>query len=175
MADINSKHTTRKANDGKRVAIITLIVLFLAVPILLRAGSAPRPEIDHPVVKPHVYTRHLRCVNCGMKLNMWARTRHSFTLSSGEYHTCSIHCVADLARQHKESAKNVKVALYLEPETMLEADQAFYLVGSTAVGTMTAVSKIAFRTEKSATDFANKYGGSVMNFAEVLARASEEL
>ncbi len=152
-----------------------LILLALVAPSPSLAGSAKTPNVAHPIVTAHVYTKHLRCVNCGMKLNMWARTRHEFTLSSGEYQVCSIHCVAEMARQKQETPQNVKVAVYLEPETMIAAEQASYVVGSTALGTMSAVSIIAFASGEAAQSFAAEYGGKIMSFTEALAKASAEL
>ncbi|MBU0673078.1 MAG: nitrous oxide reductase accessory protein NosL [Proteobacteria bacterium] len=152
-----------------------LFLLVLLAPCSTPAGTAKVPQVDHPIVKPHVYSKHGRCVNCGMKLNMWARTRHSFTLTDGEYHVCSIHCVADLTLQKQQPPKDVQVALYLEPETMIKADQAWYLVNSSATGTMSAVSKIAFASEEAARAFAANYGGTIMSFTEALNKANEEL
>lgn len=151
------------------------LLLLVAPPAPTPAASGKIPELDHPIVTPHLYTKHKRCLNCGMKLNMWARTRHSFTLTTGEYQVCSIHCVAEISLQNKEVPKNVMVALYLEPETMLPAEEASYVVGSTARGTMTAVSKIAFASPQAAQSFAAEYGGAVMSFAEALAKARAEL
>lgn len=162
---------------SKRVGICFAILLLLAlvVPCQAPAGSGKTPHLAHPLVTPHSYTKHGRCVNCGMKLNMWARTRHSFTLSGTEYHVCSIHCVAEVTRQTQARPTDVMVAVYLEPETMIAADRAFYLVGSTARGTMSAVAKIAFATAEAARAFGAKYGGTVMNFAQALALAEKEL
>jgi len=155
--------------------LVGLLMLALIAPIPTPARAGKRPNVDHPMVSAHVYTTHLRCDNCGMKLNMWARTRYAFTLASQEYQVCSIHCVAEMARQKKDTPQNVKVALYLEPETMVSADQAAFVVGSTAPGTMTAVSKIAFAAKEAAQAFAAEYGGTVMSFAEALAKAAAEL
>ena len=155
--------------------IVVLLLLVLGSPCPILAGSGKTPAVDHPIVTGHVYTKHLRCVNCGMKLNMWARTRHSFTLASGEYQVCSLHCVAEMARLKQQTPQHVQVALYLEPEAMIAAEQAAYVVGSTAPGTMTAVSEAAFASKEAAQAFVAEYGGKVMTFAEALAKASKEL
>jgi nitrous oxide reductase accessory protein NosL len=155
--------------------MVLVLLLVLLAPSPTPAGSLKTPKVDHPIVAAHVYTKHLRCDNCGMKLNMWARTRHAFTISAGAHQVCSIHCVAEMARQKRETPQNVKVALYLEPETMVAAEQAAYVVGSTAAGTMTAVSEIAFASKEAAQNFASEYGGTVMSFTEALAKADAEL
>ncbi|MBU0485419.1 MAG: nitrous oxide reductase accessory protein NosL [Proteobacteria bacterium] len=159
-----------------RAGLALLLLLSVVWPAsVVFSGSGKVPDVAHPIVTPHVYTKHGRCENCGMKLNMWARTRYSFDLLSREHHVCSIQCVAVVARQSQEAPQNVKVAVYLEPETMIAADQAFYLVGSTARGTMSAVSKIAFASKEKAENFGAEYGGTVMTFTQVLAKVEAEL
>lgn len=152
-----------------------LLLTLLSTSGITLAASAKAPPVAHPIVAPHLFTKHLRCPNCGMKLNMWARTRHTFSLSSEEQEVCSLHCVAEMARQSRETPREVMVALYLEPETIIAATQAFYVVGSRAAGTMSAISKIAFAKREAALNFTADYGGQVMSFAEALTEASEEL
>lgn len=158
---------------GIWLAVLLLLSRFTSSPAL--AGAGKIPNVEHPLLSGQVYTKHLRCDNCGMKLNMWARTRYAFSFASEEHEVCSIHCVAEMARQKKEAPQKVKVALYLEPATMVEASQAVFVVGSRAAGTMSAVSKIAFAAQEAADKFAGEYGGAVMSFAEALAKANEEL
>jgi len=91
----------------------------------------------------------------------------------GTFHTCSIHCVAVMGMKLKEEPKNVKAAEYLHPENMLDAEKAFFVVGSTAPGTMTTKSKIAFPSKREAEGFAAKYGGIVTNFEGALSEAKK--
>ncbi|MCP4337356.1 MAG: YHS domain-containing protein [Desulfobulbaceae bacterium] len=131
--------------------------------------------IEHPMMKPKKYTDKGRCPNCGMNLNMWARTRHEFKNSEGEFATCSIRCLADISVNSNEKAKDVKVALYLHPEKMIPAKQASYLIGSSAKGTMTMKSKIAFESKEAAEEFAAKAGGKVVDFNMAQTMATKEL
>jgi len=131
--------------------------------------------IEHPMMKPKKYTDKGRCPNCGMNLNMWARTRHEFKNSEGEFATCSIRCLADMSVNSNEKAKDVKVALYLHPEKMIPAEQASYLIGSSAKGTMTMKSKIAFESKGAAEEFAAKAGGKLVNFNMAQTMATKEL
>lgn len=109
------------------------------------AGSwaADAPAIEHPLMKPGRFTDKGRCPNCGMGLNMWGRTRHAFSNSEGAHETCSIRCLADMSRNLGEEPHDVRAALYLEPEKTVPADEAVYVVGSSAAGTMTMRSKVA--------------------------------
>lgn len=131
--------------------------------------------VEHPMKNPGNYTTKGRCPNCGMNLNMWARTRHEFSNSEGQFAVCSIRCLADMSANADEKAANVKVAAYLEPEKMLAAEQAAYLVGSKAQGTMTMKSKIAFTSKEAAEEFSAQAGGKLVDFNGALAMASKEL
>lgn len=126
--------------------------------------EAKAPPVEHPMMKPAHYTDKGKCPNCGMMLNMWARTRYQFLLGGKEQETCSIHCLAERVEREGAEPADVKVALYLEPEKMISADQAVYVVGSTAPGTMTMVSKLAFADRAAAEKFAGEYGGVVTGY-----------
>lgn len=170
----------RKEDPGKKGLLhITLLLMLLAgvaIPgLLLSVAQAGEGEIEHPMTKPANYTDKGNCPNCGMMLNMWARTRQAFANSEGEFETCSIHCVADMSTKAGEAPKNVRSALYLAPEKMVPAEKAFYLVGSSAPGTMTMKSKLAFASEKEARDFVAAKGGTVSGFAGAFEMASAEL
>ena len=131
--------------------------------------------IEHPFQKPKKYTDKGRCPNCGMGLNMWARTRHEFINSEGEHAVCSIRCMADISNNSGEKPTMGKTALYLRPEKMVQVENAYYLLGSSAKGTMTMKSKIAFASEEDAKAFQQQYGGKIISFQEALKAAGEEL
>ena len=173
------------ANNTKKIGVSRRVLLKAAVigscysvaqsalPVMAWAGESP--GIEHPMRKPGHYTDKGRCPNCGMNLNMWARTRHEFKNSEGEFATCSIRCLADMSANADEKPTEVKVASYLQPEKMLAAEQATYLIGSTAAGTMTMKSKIAFGSKEEADKFATSHGGKVVGFTGALAAATKEL
>ncbi|MBI4848567.1 MAG: nitrous oxide reductase accessory protein NosL [Nitrospirae bacterium] len=153
-----------------------ILFLVLCVSIVLAATvfTAEQFNIEHPIKKPQKFTDRERCSNCGMDLNEWARTRHEFENSKGKFHTCSIHCAAVMKKKLNEAPKNVKVAEYLHPEKMLDADKAFYVIGSTAPGTMALRSKIAFSSKEEAEKFAAGYGGTVAGFEEAFVEAEKD-
>lgn len=140
------------------------------------AADMPRAaDIEHPMKNPPADLAAGKCPNCGMMLNMWGRTRHEFDNSEGHHGTCSIRCLADMSMRSGEEAKNVKVASYLHPETMIPSAQAVYVVGSEAVGTMTMVSKVAFASAEEAKSFTAVNNGEVLDYPATLARASVEI
>ena len=133
------------------------------------------PDIEHPIKKPKMYSKTMRCPNCGMMINMWARTRHSFHHPEGDLTTCSIRCLADKTVSSGADAVNVQVAMYLDPDKMLMVEKATYVIGSTAPGTMTMKSKIAFADRASADEFISSYGGQTVDFQGAFAAAKMEL
>jgi len=147
----------------------TLLGLTSFFPSLLMAA------IEHPIQNPQQYTTKGRCPNCGMILNMWARTRHEFSNSEGTHTTCSIRCLADMSKKSGEQPGNTKVALYLHPEKMITTDKAIYVIGSSARGTMTMQSKVAFLTEEEAENFISEHGGKSVDFTTAFTVATNEL
>jgi nitrous oxide reductase accessory protein NosL len=158
-----------------RIKIAFSLSVFLCLLILFSYVSAEKLDIEHPIKNPKKYTQKERCDNCGMDRNKWARTRHEFETSKGKFYTCSIHCVAAMDIKLKEESKNVKAAEYLYPERMLDAEKAFYVIGSTAPGTMTPKSKIAFSSKDEAEKFAKRYGGVVGIFKDAMSEAYKEI
>ncbi len=138
----------------------------------LYAYAANPCNIQHPLMPPDMNMSG-QCPNCGMVRPMWARTWKTFENSEGKSEACSFHCLADVALKSGEDPKNVLVALYTEPQKMIPAEKAFYVVGSKAPGTMTMKSKIAFATKSEAEKFAKECGGSVMGYAETLQIAKD--
>jgi len=140
-----------------------------------KESVADKSAIEHPFKEPPEYTKHVRCDNCGMDRNKWARTRYSFQSPEGEFHTCSIHCMAVLSVKLKTDPRNVKAAEYFHPENMLDAEKAFYVIGSRAPGTMTMSSKIAFSSKEEAEAFAREQGGRTAGFDAAMTEAMNEI
>ena len=168
----------------KRFFLIALIVLFTTSAVTFfalqespsaRASENKVPDIEHPIKNPKMYSETMICPNCGMMINMWARTRHSFHHPEGDFTTCSIRCLADKIVSSGADADNIQVALYIDPDTMIPVEKAAYVMGSTATGTMTMKSKIAFADKDSAEEFVANYGGQAVNFQDALAAAKMEL
>ncbi len=155
---------------SKRSVFGLFVLLFFCISAV-SVLSAEKPDIEHPIKNPKKYTDKEKCDNCGMDRNKWARTRYEFQTSKGTFYTCSIHCIAVMGMKLKEEPMNVKMAVYLHPDRMLDAENAFFVVGSSAPGTMTPKSKIAFSSKDEAEKFAAKYGGIVTNFEGALSEA----
>ncbi len=159
------------SNYTRREIIITAVVgtiytAFSPISVL----AADPCMVDHPLMPPRKELSG-QCPNCGMARPMWARTWFTFENSEGKSQACSFHCFADVALKSGEDPKNVHVAHYLNPEKMIPAQQAFFVVGSKAKGTMTMKSKIALPSKAEAEKFAGSCGGEVVGFQKTLTMA----
>jgi nitrous oxide reductase accessory protein NosL len=149
-------------------------MILAAIPLTLLAQ--PHEEsFSHPIKTGETYTKTDHCPNCGMNINMWARTRHQFHIGPVAYETCSIRCMVDIAEKAGVNPSEVKAAVYFEPQIMAQADQGWYVIGSKAAGTMTMKSKIFFSTREKADAFAARHGGEVIQLKQAMAAARKEL
>ena len=156
-----------------RIGLICLLAGILSLSFgQARGGSLC--DVDHPLNPPEKQFAG-QCPNCGMVRAMWARTWFTFESSSGKTQACSLHCLADMARKSGQTPGQVRVARYLEPDRMVFASKAFFVVGSTARGTMTMQSKPAFATRNKAEEFVRRCGGKIIDFDGALAVAAKTL
>ena len=155
--------------------ILTIIICAgILVVFLYSAFADDICSVQHPIKPPNKEFTG-RCENCGMARPMWARTWKTFENSKGAHEVCSFTCLAKIAVKDAESPTNVKVALYRDPKTMSAAENAYYVVGSKAKGTMTKVSKLAFASQKEAEEFAGTCGGEAMDFQKTFKIAMESV
>lgn len=159
----------------RRVFVQKILVgtgLFYLFPKDVFAGNGC--DVAHPLMPPNNDFPG-ECHNCGMMRPMWARTWHTYALEGQELEVCSMHCLAEATMNSDTIPQNVQVALYLAPEKSIAADQAFYVVGSKARGTMTMNSKLAFATKQEAAAFAAECGGTVLSFGATYQTAAKTI
>lgn len=157
------------------ILVLTIFGVTLSLSCVpLHCHAADPCVVQHPLDPPDNHFSG-QCPNCGMGRPMWARTWMTFENSQGISEVCSFHCLADVALKSGEDPKNVKVASYQEPNEMIPAETAWFVVGSKAKGTMSMTSKLAFSSQQEAQKFADTCGGKVMSFAETLALAKESI
>ena len=106
---------------------------------------------------------------------MWARTWKTFRLEDGLREACSFHCLADMAVKSNQTPQDVQTALFLQPRGLVPATAAWYVVGSSASGTMTMLSKAAFPSRSAADDFARTCGGEVADYGKTFQLARQAL
>jgi len=113
------------------------------------------------------------CPACGMNLPMFYKTNHAADVDGKTQQFCSIHCLAETMQKGK-NVSNIKV---VDNSTLkfIDANTAWYVVGSDKPGTMSAVSKYAFGNKADAEAFAKANGGKVMDFNATLALVKQGL
>jgi len=112
------------------------------------------------------------CPKCGMSLPMFYKTNMSAKVDGKVRQYCSIHCLVD------DISSGAKVSDIKVVDTnslkFIDAKDAYFVVGSSKMGTMTKVSKYAFASKEDAKAFASKFGGDVMDFEHTLALAKKQ-
>jgi len=114
----------------------------------------------------------ISCVRCGMNLVKYYKTSHAAELDSKHYQYCSIHCLEDHLGDGV-TLKNPKV-VDVDSLKFISVADATYVVGSKKRGTMTKVSKYAFKDKEMAKKFQASYGGEIMDFAGALEKAKKD-
>ncbi len=112
------------------------------------------------------------CPRCGMNLPKYYKTNHSASLDGKTYQYCSIHCLQD----HLYDGVSLKNPLVVDVATLkfIDATKAYYVVGSSARGTMSRVSKYAFATKEKAELFQKEHGGEIVDFYQALEVAKKD-
>ncbi|OQX60309.1 MAG: hypothetical protein B5M52_00370 [Helicobacteraceae bacterium 4484_230] len=148
---------------------IALILMFTALFADAKMFQSVEPE---KAILLQSGKNKLYCSNCGMNLIKFYRTSHAMKQVDGTIHQyCSIHC---LAEANSEISADTQVVDAKNLNFILAMD-AFYVVGSSKKGTMTANSKYAFSTEEDAKAFVKKYGGEIMGFPDAVQIAADDL
>ena len=107
------------------------------------------------------------CSNCAMSLPKYYKTNHIHK----NHQYCSLHCLcAALKGKIPNDAKVVDV----KSLKFINVKNAYYVVGSDKMGTMTNNSKYAFKDDKDAEYFVKKHGGKIVNFVEAYAIAADD-
>jgi len=153
-----------------------LVVLLAALVLTLglhaeefsKAASSSPELIQKEDVKAY-------CPICGMSLQQFYKTSHGVYLKNGtakQY--CSMRCLAADWNSIEANVKKI-VVTDAKSEKLIDAKEAFYVVGSKVPGTMSMTSKIAFANQKDAEAFQKEYGGEMMTFKDAFAKAQASL
>lgn len=112
------------------------------------------------------------CIKCGMDLVKFYKTSHTAEHNNVKYQYCSIHCLEEHLGEGV-TLKNPKVVDVTSLQ-LIPVAQAHYVVGSKKRGTMSKVSKYAFKNLEDAQKFQALYGGEIMNFHDARIKAQED-
>ncbi len=116
------------------------------------------------------------CPYCGMNRTMWNHSRHLVHYDDDLVDpTCSLHCMAiSLSLNLDRGVKAIYVADFGSEgkiKSLVNGDEAIYLVGSGLPGTMTKESKMAFSSPEAAKAARKSHGGELVDFDKALTRA----
>jgi nitrous oxide reductase accessory protein NosL len=133
-------------------------------------GQTDDCRVQHPFMPPDNRFEG-QCPVCGMVRPMWARTWITFDPLKKVSQVCSFHCLADWALKSGQDPAGVMLTVYHQPERAIAADKAVIVMGSSAAGTMSPVSKIVFADRQKAEAFASGCNGTVVDYARALLTA----
>lgn len=115
------------------------------------------------------------CPLCSMNLKMFWKTNHRLTFSDGtKAQTCSIHCAA-IFYQKRAAEIDKWEAVDYDTQKFINAKKAHFLIGSDLPGTMTAVSKLAFKSKGTAKKYEKEHGGTIGTFDDALEKALADM
>ncbi|MEN4052266.1 MULTISPECIES: nitrous oxide reductase accessory protein NosL [Sulfurimonas] len=113
------------------------------------------------------------CPVCGMNLPMFYKTNHAANVDGKEKQYCSLHCLVDDKEHNHADTKDIKV-VDVTSLKFIDATKAYYVVGSKKKGTMSMISKYAFKNLEDAAKFAKENGGTVMDFNAAYNEAKKD-
>jgi nitrous oxide reductase accessory protein NosL len=102
------------------------------------------------------------CIICGMNLVKFYKTSHSAKLNGKNTQYCSLHCMTEHINKGAELENPMVVDI--DSLKFIPVTEAFYVVGSDVPGTMSPVSKYAFKNLDLAKAFQKKHGGKILDF-----------
>lgn len=141
---------------------------------LMVANTFSKEATNEPVLVQKGEEKHW-CPVCGMSIKQYYKTSHTSKLENGNPRQyCSIYCLAKDKEEYGINENDIQV-IDAKTEKLINAKNAFYVVGSEVKGTMSMVSKLAFENENDAKDFIKEFGGELKTFDEALKIAQDSL
>ena len=154
--------------------ILYFIFIFIISTNTHATGKFTKEASSNPVLIQKGEEKHW-CPVCGMNIKKYYKTSHTSTLQNGTHRQyCSIACLAKDKEEYGIDSNNIKV-VNAKTEKLINAKNAFYVIGSKINGTMSKVSKIAFSNKEEAQEFIKKYKGKLSTFNEALKEAKNSL
>ncbi len=148
----------------KRIIVVPLAILGLVCLIILLQTYRVTAEEEAKW-----------CPLCSMNLKMFWKTNHCLTFADGtKVQTCSFHCAA-IFYQKRAAEIDKWEAVDYDTKKFIDAKKARFLIGSNLPGTMTAVSKLTFKSKRTAKEYQKEHGGTIGTFDDALDRALADL
>ncbi len=150
-----------------RIIILSILGLFFCL-----AGVAPTLA-QSDISDIH---EHAACGYCGMDRAKWAHSRMLIRYEDGTAAgTCSLRCMAvEFSLGIDKFAQSIQVA-DLNTKELVDAEQAFWVLGGSKPGVMTQRAKWAFEKKADAEAFVAQFGGEVVTFDQAVTAAFEDM
>ncbi len=115
------------------------------------------------------------CPICGMNLKMFYKTSYTSKLQNGNPRQyCSMRCLVVDMQEYGIDTNEIKV-VDASTQKLIDAKDAYFVLGSKIKGTMSKISKLAFASKDEAQKFVKRYKGRVVDFKTALNSAKESL
>lgn len=116
------------------------------------------------------------CIHCGMDRAAFAHSRMLVSYDDGTATgTCSIHCLAlDLAMNIDKTPSSIMVGDF-NSKDLIDAEQAFWVIGGNKPGVMTKQAKWAFAKKEDADKFVAENGGTPATFDAAMKATYESM
>jgi nitrous oxide reductase accessory protein NosL len=146
----------------------SLLILAL-VSVIFWGASAAAADMDD--VK-----QHPGCKYCGMNRDNFAYSRMLLEYEDGtQVGVCSLNCAAiDYVRDIDNAPRSIKVGDYKTKE-LVEAEQAYWVLGGDERGVMSERAKWAFKDERDARAYIKEHGGEQASFDTVMRASFEDI
>ncbi len=144
---------------------LTLLLIFT----LVNAEPFSKQASIEPVLVQKG-AKKMWCGICGMNLKMFYKTSYI----AGDKQYCSIRCLVADMKNSKIDLDSVKV-IDAKTQKPILAKDAYFVIGSDIQGTMSRVSKLAFKSKSDAKEFIKEHGGKLASFQEALKEAKASL
>ena len=151
----------------KKSLVLALVLLLSWVVLPPVQGAAP--PTDDIIKAPS-------CPLCGMDRNKFNFSRVFIVYDDGAtFGACSLHCAAiDMAVNIDKGPVEIWVGDY-NTKGLIDAEEAFWVIGGKKMGVMTKRAKWAFGTKQAAEQFIQKFGGELTHFEGAAKAAYEDM
>ncbi len=148
----------------KRVFLILLLIF-----TMVNAEPFSKMATVKPVLVQNG-AKKMWCSVCGMNLKMFYKTSYI----AGDKQYCSIRCLVADMKSSKIDLDSVEV-IDVKSQKPILAKDAYFVIGSDVKGTMSKISKLAFKNRDDAEKFIKEHGGKITSFQEALKEAKKLL
>lgn len=148
---------------GRNFVVFVVAIVFVTA--LLALATAADDIQTHP-----------NCKYCGMDRQKFSHSRMYIEYDDGSVlAVCSVHCAAlDLALAIDKTPQTIQVADF-NTRKLIEAENAFWVLGGNKMGVMTKRAKWAFETKQDAEKFIEQESGKMVTFDEAMKASYEDM